>query len=423
MRWNPARPYLLRATSVGGRAAVARLSGSLSSGSGFDPESYSTSEYYVERLSRECPTRELNYSHQRWAVHRAPGRHFRHLSHIGKSAPLQRLAYPDLLCVGAVSSLITYYNTVVVEAANQTMLPGETALSLASLPPLPFTLSTLALGLLTTFRTNASYNRYVDARIQWGNIINASRDLSRRAAMWLPDAGTGGEPGNEASGRQRRRVQALIKAFPIALNFHLTPDGGRHRLRAAALEGTEAGRAAVRDEMARELGERAWPAGSEDGSGDGGSGNAVDDDFAKVRAADHAPLICLRLMADALARIPPREAGDVGAERALRQIELDRTVGRLNDAMGACERLLRTPIPQSYTRHTSRFLSLWCNLVPLALYPTCGLATVPASIFIAYALLGIEDIGVQIEEAFDILPLGQYCDAIVASVDAIEGHD
>ena len=26
------------------------------------------------------------------------------------------------------------------------------------------------------------------------------------------------------------------------------------------------------------------------------------------------------------------------------------------DAMGSCERILRTPIPLSYTRHTSRFL-------------------------------------------------------------------
>ncbi len=29
------------------------------------------------------------------------------------------------------------------------------------------------------------------------------------------------------------------------------------------------------------------------------------------------------------------------------------------DALGTCERILRTPIPLGYTRHTSRFLMIW----------------------------------------------------------------
>ena len=92
---------------------------------------------------------------------------------------------------------------------------------------------------------------------------------------------------------------------------------------------------------------------------------------------------------------------------------------RLNDAMGACERLLRTPIPQSYTRHTSRFLTLWCNLLPLALWPALGLGTPLATVFIGFALLGIEDIGVQIEEPFCVLPLWQYAGTVADSCDEL----
>ena len=46
----------------------------------------------------------------------------------------------------------------------------------------------------------------------------------------------------------------------------------------------------------------------------------------------------------------------------------------------------------------------------------------PASIFVSFVLLGIEDIGVQIEEPFDVLPLWQYCDAIGASCDQLQLH-
>lgn len=47
--------------------------------------------------------------------------------------------------------------------------------------------------------------------------------------------------------------------------------------------------------------------------------------------------------------------------------------------------------------------------MPFALYPATGpLGTVPASLLISYSLLGIGDIGVQLEEPFNILPLRQY---------------
>jgi predicted membrane chloride channel (bestrophin family) len=39
---------------------------------------------------------------------------------------------------------------------------------------------------------------------------------------------------------------------------------------------------------------------------------------------------------------------------------LDQGLSSMQDALGTCERLLRTPIPLSYTRHTSRFLVSVC---------------------------------------------------------------
>ena len=43
---------------------------------------------------------------------------------------------------------------------------------------------------------------------------------------------------------------------------------------------------------------------------------------------------------------------------------LDENLTFFNDSCGTCERILRTPIPLSYTRHTSRFMMIWLTLMP-----------------------------------------------------------
>jgi ion channel-forming bestrophin family protein len=40
---------------------------------------------------------------------------------------------------------------------------------------------------------------------------------------------------------------------------------------------------------------------------------------------------------------------------------------KLSACIGACERLVQTPVPLHYVRHTSRFLTLWCFMLPLVL--------------------------------------------------------
>eukprot|EP00971_Amphidinium_carterae_P162609 3223598-Amphidinium_carterae.1 len=63
--------------------------------------------------------------------------------------------------------------------------------------------------------------------------------------------------------------------------------------------------------------------------------------------------------------------------------ELARLAGKLLAAVATCERLVQTPIPQSYVRHTSRFLSLWCaNSRPRGSEP-CSKLDPPA---VSYAL-------------------------------------
>jgi len=79
---------------------------------------------------------------------------------------------------------------------------------------------------------------------------------------------------------------------------------------------------------------------------------------------------------------------------------------------------VQTPIPLHYSRHTSRFLTLYCNSLPLVITPSLGwLAPVMMSI-LTWALFGILEIGHLIEEPFSrgsdddglqLLPLNELC--------------
>ena len=47
---------------------------------------------------------------------------------------------------------------------------------------------------------------------------------------------------------------------------------------------------------------------------------------------------------------------------------------------------------------------------------TCvGQATIPAEFLISFFLFGIEEVGIQIEEPFSILPLEAFCNSAIAA--------
>lgn len=73
---------------------------------------------------------------------------------------------------------------------------------------------------------------------------------------------------------------------------------------------------------------------------------------------------------------------------------------KLRACVAASERIAQTPVPLHYARHTSRFLSLYSFLLPLAIVDKMGLLTVPATAFIVWALFGLREIGTLIENPF-----------------------
>ena len=125
--------------------------------------------------------------------------------------------------------------------------------------------------------------------------------------------------------------------------------------------------------------------------------------------AVNKPFYCKLALSAILARLGPRMP-DTATKR------LDETMVEMGAVTGGCERLLSTPMPLSYTRFTGRALILWLLTLPLALWPLLGWATVPAMLCSAYIVIGIDEIGVEIEEPFCILPLHDLSNAVKRDV-------
>jgi putative membrane protein len=94
-----------------------------------------------------------------------------------------------------------------------------------TLPTLSFgaegaTLNGLILAFLVGFRNNASYQRWWEARKQWGKLVNDSRNLCLKYREYACP-----------NGDECRQMQTMVSGFAIALKDHLRdlgPPGGQH---------------------------------------------------------------------------------------------------------------------------------------------------------------------------------------------------
>jgi ion channel-forming bestrophin family protein len=101
----------------------------------------------------------------------------------------------------------------------------------------------------------------------------------------------------------------------------------------------------------------------------------------------------------------------------MRKNEMHKALTIFEDNLGSSERLLTSPVPLIYNRHTARFLSFWLLLLPFALYEPFKatwnhLGMIPATTVISLFLFGIEELATQMEEPFTILPMQAFCDKI-----------
>mmetsp|Transcript_26851 Transcript_26851/g.104222 ORF Transcript_26851/g.104222 Transcript_26851/m.104222 type:complete len:350 (-) Transcript_26851:392-1441(-) len=235
------------------------------------------------------------------------------------------------------------------------------------LSTLPHMLLGTAASLLLVFRTNSAYDRFWEGRKLWGTLINRCRNLASLAVTNMEDP---------------TRVVPLTAAFAYLLGQHLQ---GEVRMSTMPIK--------LQDNELREIGK---------------GGNVP------YRVA-------------AMLREEIRGVGNKGEFPASAvRVSMEEDITTLVDVMGACERIVKTPVPLAYSRHTSRFLSVYAFTLPLILVDKEGLMVVFSVLMITWALFGIEEIGHMIEDPFTpksfSLPLRDYAVTIHTSLEELVGH-
>lgn len=209
----------------------------------------------------------------------------------------------------------------------------------------PFSIMAIALSVFLGFRNNTSYDRWWEARKQWGELIVQARAFSRECLAVLADEATA-----------ERLVRRSI--------------GFAHAL-AARLRGQDAEATVL-----------AWLPAS---------------DAAALHGKPNMPDTVLRLINQELARcLRQGELTDIVYQGLLQRLLA------MSAVQTACERIRHTPTPFAYSLLLHRTAWLFCLLLPFGLAGALGRVTPLVVAIIAYTFFGLDELGDELEEPFGL---------------------
>ena len=198
----------------------------------------------------------------------------------------------------------------------------------------------MVISMLLVFRTNTAYERWWEGRKIWGSLVNSSRNLAMKVRSLVPS--------------ESQYFAAMIPNYAFAMKNHLR---GEHYK--TELEET------------------------------------VDFNPAEYTASDHVPnKIALRLM-ERMEQL--RKEGKILPEHLL---FLQAELNNFTDAVGACERIRKTPIPFSYSVFLKKFIFLYVMTLPFGFVFSLGYWVIPVVSIIFYVLASLELIAEEIEDPF-----------------------
>lgn len=230
-----------------------------------------------------------------------------------------------------------------------------------SLPILSGVVPSIGLGLLLVFRTNTAYERFWEGRKIWGMIVNTVRNLARQ--IWTAIAE------NSSKDKQdKEETLRLLVAFAVATKQHLR--GERFHRELEPLMSAER--------------------------------------YQILQFMNHPPLEIAFWIGDYLQKQHERDYLNTYQLTAMVKL-LDIMV----DLLGMCERILKTPIPLAYSIHLKQLLLIYCLSLPFPMVNELNLLTGVVVGVISFAVFGIEEIGIEIENPFGYdtndLPLDTIC--------------
>lgn len=210
------------------------------------------------------------------------------------------------------------------------------------------------ISLLLGFRSQQAYDRWWEARHIWGAIVNDSRTLARQVLTFTEI---------DFMGDEVHRFRERLIRRQIAWCYSL----GQSLRQAPPLKGME------RYISSKEL------------------------DIASHY--DNVPAALLELHGRDL-----KNALDEGWINRYQQVEMDRTITRLCDAMGKCERIKNTVFPSTYSLYIHFSLLLFICLLPFSLIEYFGFLEIPLVMAVSACFLLIEKMAIHLQDPFENKP-------------------
>jgi ion channel-forming bestrophin family protein len=226
-----------------------------------------------------------------------------------------------------------------------------------SLPVLASIVPNIILGLLLVFRTNTAYDRFWEGRKLWGSLINNTRSIARVVSS-----------NNLITLDNKRRILTHL------VNF---------------------------SERSKEI-----------MFGDLNS-STLPDNQALMLNPNIYELQLLQVEIDSLVK--------EGKIDSIRCDNITSKIDNLNDVIGGCQRIINTPIPLAYSIHIKQLILLYCFSIPFQFVSQTGWWTPPLTLIICIALMGIEEIGLEIENPFgkdhNDLDLDKFVNSVKQSIE------
>jgi putative membrane protein len=222
---------------------------------------------------------------------------------------------------------------------------------------IPLTVSTILgtiISLLLAFRSNQAYDRWWEARILWGGIVNDCRTFTRQILTFV-DSSHDGEQKRALKERMIRRQMAWC----YSLSRHLRGQNAKENLEAYL----------------------------------------NDDDVKALKKADNAPLAINEMQGHDL-----RTLYKLGWINEYQQVTLDGTLTNFMNFMGGCERIKNTVFPATYSVYIHLLVLFFVLLLPFSLIEFFGIFQVPLVIAISSAFFLIEKMAIHLQDPFENMP-------------------
>ncbi|MFH6994141.1 bestrophin family protein [Flavobacterium sp. FlaQc-48] len=210
------------------------------------------------------------------------------------------------------------------------------------------------ISLLLAFKSNQAYDRWWEARIIWGSIVNESRTLVRQMLTFYKDPNFSVEANEFKENFTKRQI-----AWCYSLG--------------QALRNKDAIKP-IKDLISEE-------------------------ELNFVKNHQNIPNAILLLHARDL-RIARKDK----RLNTYQQVEIDNTLSRLCDAMGKCERIKNTIFPTTYSMYIRMTLCLFILLLPFGLISLLSWFAVPLITIIGGMFFLIEKMAIHLQDPFENRP-------------------